>query len=40
MENLLLHWTLEEVIKSKIFDKIILSTDSIKIKNKAKNLIS
>jgi len=32
----LLYWTLEEAIKSKIFNKIILSTDSIKIKNKAK----
>ena len=32
----LLYWTLEEAIKSKIFNKIILSTDSVKIKNKAK----
>jgi len=32
----LLNWTLEEAIKSKIFDKIILSTDSIKIRNKVK----
>lgn len=32
----LLNWILEETIKSKVFDKIILSTDSFKIRNIAK----
>ena len=32
----LLHWSLDNILKSKIFDRVILSTDSIKIANNAK----
>ena len=32
----LLHWSLENILKSKIFDRVILSTDSKKIANCAK----